>query len=135
MNVSGANTLQANEFTVEIDGELIDSIVTCEAFTYLQGDAGGGRSSISMRKRVEDSPTTAFNRWLIETLAAPAADSRPCRTVVVTALNDGTPIRRWTFAGSKIMSIVQGGFEVDSYEFADEQVTIGYDRMSCELLG
>lgn len=134
MNVPGVNTLQANEFTVTLDGDAIDSIVAFDVFTYLTPD-DADKPWLSVLKRVEDDRGTTFNRWLSETLAHSTPSARPRRTFVVTAVNDGNPIRRWTFSGAWIASIAQGGFQVTSHEFAVEQVAIGYDRVTCELLG
>ncbi len=135
MNTSGINTLQMNEFVVTLDGETIDTILSCDLFEYLTAEGDAAKSLLTFYKQVEDSRDTAFNRWLIETLGSQSPSNRPRRTFVVTAVNDGNAIRRWTFKGAWIAAVAQGGIDSTSYEFAVERVKLGYDTIACELLG
>jgi hypothetical protein len=74
-------------------------------------------------------------RWLVETLGSQSPSGRPRRSFVVTAVNDGNAIRRWTFKGAWIAAIAQGSLDTTSYDFAVERVSLGYDKIACELLG
>lgn len=47
MNIAGANNLQANEFTIALDGADIDTIVSFDAFAYLTPEWATTRSSAS----------------------------------------------------------------------------------------
>ncbi len=131
MNVPGSNTLQANEFAVTLDGEVIDSILSCDMFEYLTAEGDADKPLLTFYKQVEDSRNTVFNRWLGNREPA----SRPRRTFVVTAVNDGNPIRRWTFNGAWIAAVAQGSLDSTSHEFAVERTSLGYDTITCELLG
>jgi hypothetical protein len=135
MNVSGSNTLQVNEFAVTLDGEAIDTVLSCELFEYLTAEGDADKPLFTLYKQVEDSRDTVFNRWLVETLGSQSPSSRPRRTFVVTAVNDGNVIRRWTFRGAWIAAAAQGGLDSTSHDFAVERVKLGYDKISCELLG
>jgi hypothetical protein len=135
MNVPGCNTLQANEFAVTLDGEVIDSILSCDMFEYLTAAGDTDKPLLTFYKQVEDSRNTVFNRWLGETLGSREPGSRPRRTFVVTAVNDGNPIRRWTFNGAWIAAVAQGSLDSTSHEFAVERIALGYDTITCELLG
>ena len=135
MNVPGGNTLQVNEFAVTLDGEAIDTIMSCDMFEYVTAEGDADKPLLTFYKQVEDSRDTVFNRWLVETLGSRDRSSRPRRTFVVTALNDGNPIRRWTFTGAWIAAIAQGSLDSTSYEFAVERVKLGYEKITCELLG
>jgi len=135
MNTHGVNTLQSNEFAVTLDGEAIDTILSCDMFEYLTAAGDADKPFLTFYKQVEDSRDSVFNRWLGETLGSKEPSSRPRRTFVVTAVNDGNPIRRWTFAGSWIAAVAQGSLDSTSHEFAVERVTLGYDTISCELIG
>jgi hypothetical protein len=135
MNVPGSNTLQANEFAVTLDGDVIDSILSCDMFEYLTAVGDADKPFLSFFKQVEDSRNTVFNRWLGETLGSREPASRPRRTFVSTAVNDGTPIRRWTCTGAWIAAVTQGSFDSTSHEFAVERISLGYDTIACELLG
>lgn len=135
MNVPGSNTLQVNEFAVTLDGEAIDTILSCDTFEYLTAEGDADRPLLTFYKQVEDSSDSPFNRWLAETLRSQSPASRPRRTFVVTAVNDGNAIRRWTFKAAWIAAIAQGGLDSTSHEFAVERVKLGCDEIACELLG
>jgi hypothetical protein len=135
MNVSGFNTLQENEFAVTLDGEPIDTILSCDTFEYLTAEGDVDKPFLTFYKQVEDSRDTTFNRWLAETLDSQSPSSRPRRTFVVTAVNDGNAIRRWTFKAAWIAAVAQGSLDSTSHEFAVERVKLGYDKIACELLG
>jgi len=135
MNVSGGNTLQVNEFTVTLDGEAIDTILSCDMFEYVTAEDHADKPLLTFFKRVEDSRDTVFNGWLAETLGSRDRSSRPRRSFVVTAMNDGNPIRRWTFTGAWIAAVAQGSLDSTSYEYAVERIQLGYEKLACELLG
>jgi len=133
-NVSGVNSLQVNEFVVTLDGEAIDTILSCDMFEYLTAEGDADKPLLSFTKQVEGSPDTVFNRWLVETLGSQSPSGRPRRSFVVTAVNDGNAIRRWTFKGAWIAAVAQGSLATTSYDFAVERVSLGYDNIACELL-
>lgn len=134
MNVSGINTLQANEFVVTLEGESLDTVLSCDTFEYLTPGGDGDKPLLTIDKLVEDDRDTVFNRWLAESLGSPDPSGRPRRTFVLTAVNDGRAIRRWTFQRAWIAAIGLSSFDSASYEFAVERVRLGYDRVDCELL-
>ena len=135
MNVPGSNTLQANGFASTLDGEVIDSILSCDMFEYLTAGGDAEKPLLTFYKQVEDSRDTVFNRWLGATLGNPEPASRPRRTFVVTAVNDGNPIRRWTFTNAWIAAVAQGSLDSTSHEFAVERISLGYEKITCDLLG
>jgi T4-like virus tail tube protein gp19 len=135
MHMHGVNTLQSNEFAVTLDGEVIDSILSCDMFEYLTAAGDADKPFLTFYKQVEDSRDSVFNRWLGDTLGNKEPSSRPRRTFVVTAVNDGNPIRRWTFTDAWIAAVAQGSLDSTSHEFAVERVKLGYDTIVCELIG
>ena len=135
MTTSGFNTLQANDFIVTLDGEAVDTILSCDMFEYLTAAGDADKPFLTFYKQVEESRDSVFNRWLGETLGSREPSSRPRRTFVVTAVNDGNPIRRWTFTGAWIAAVAQGSLDSTSHEFAVERIKLGYDKIACELLG
>ena len=104
-------------------------------FEYLTAAGDSEKPLLTLFKQVEDSRDSLFNRWLVETLASTDPSARPRRTFVLTAVNDGHPIRRWTFNGAWIASVAQGSLDSESYELAAERIKLGYDTITCELLG
>jgi len=104
-------------------------------FEYLTAEGAADKPPLTFYKQVEDSRDTVFNRWLAETLASETPSSRPRRNFVVTAVNDGNPIRRWTFSGAWIAAVAQGSLDSTSHDFAVERIKLCYDKIACELLG
>ena len=135
MSITGANTLQAHEFLATLDGADIDTIVSFEAFAYVMPDDAADKPLLIFYKRVEDAANTPFNKWLAETLASTAPASRPRHTFVVTAVNDGVPVRRWTFHGAWIAMVAQGSFRAADHGLVLEQISLGYDSVVCDILG
>ena len=135
MTTSGFNTLQANDFIVTLDGEAAATILSGDMFEYLTAAGDADKPFLTFYKQVEESRDSVFNRWLGETLGSREPSSRPRRTFVVTAVNDGNPIRRWTFTGAWIAAVAQGSLDSTSHEFAVERIKLGYDKIACELLG
>jgi len=134
MNVSGINTLQANEFAVTLEGETLDTVLSFDTFEYMTPGGEGDKPLLTLYKLVEDDRDTIFNRWLAESLGSTDSSGRPRRTFVLTAVNDGHAIRRWTFQGAWIAAVALSSLDSASYEFAVERVRLGYDRIDCELL-
>jgi hypothetical protein len=132
---SVVNTLQDNQFVVTLDGEPIDTILSCDMFEYLTADGDADKPPLTFYKQVEASRDSVFNRWLAETLASDSPSNRPRHTFVVTAVNDGNASRRWTFTGAWIAAIAQGSLDSTSHDFAVERVKLCYDKLACELLG
>jgi len=123
------DSLIANEFAVEINGEALHGVFGVSGLTTYKLDDDGQRikPAFTVSKMVQRDPSTPFNTWLRETMEARASDDRPRRDLAVIAIDDGVPTRRWTARGAYIKSVSYSDFDEASFEMVQELVEILYD--------
>lgn len=123
------DSLVANEFTLSVDGQVVTGIFRVVGLTTLKLDADGGRiyPPVQIVKMVQRDGNTPFNKWLRESVAAET--HRPTRTVVITAVDDGTPIRRWSLVEAQISEVSYSEFNTASGEMIEERVTVSVTRI------
>ncbi len=118
------DSLVANEFAFEIDGEVVQGMFTVSNLVTYTSD--GETFPFEVSKMVQRDPNTPFNSWHRETIDG----KNPTRTVAVVAIDDGVETRRWTFSGAKIQSIRYSAFDTASNEMVAEIYTIAYDSVA-----
>jgi hypothetical protein len=131
---SGAtiDSLSANEFAVELDGQRAVGIFRVSGMTPFKLDVKPSltkivREPFKITKIVQRDPSLPFNQWVRETLAARDDIVRPERSVAVIALDEGVETRRWIFTGAKIIQISYSDFNSGSGELVEETLTIMYE--------
>jgi hypothetical protein len=125
------DSLCANEFAMEIDGESIDGIFRVSGLTTFKLDTvtlKPVQEPFQLVKMVQRDGNNAFNRWLRETTAAKDG-SRPTRTVAVVAIDDRVETRRWTATNAWISAVNYSDFNSASFEMVEEAVTIQYESL------
>jgi phage tail-like protein len=132
--IHALDSLCANEFAVEIEGEKIPGIFRVSDLTSFKLDTSGSALKLvsepfKITKMVQRDGTSVFNRWLRETVIAKGSATRPTRTVAVMAIDDGVETRRWTVNGAWISEISYSDFNSGSFEMVEETVTIHYDSI------
>ena len=127
-NIQEVDSLVANEFAVEIDGEVATGIFSVRGLTLFQLDADSKRTkpSFEITKMVQRDKDTAFNRWHQETIDSRGSDTRPTRNVAIVAIDDGIETRRWTAKDAYITSIRYSDYDTASFEMIEETYTITY---------
>ncbi|MFW5692144.1 MAG: phage tail protein [Chloroflexota bacterium] len=127
--IIAVDSLVANEFEVQIDGETLLGIFRVEGLSTFLLDDNGERVSVPFRliKMVQRDGNNVFNSWLRETLKGGTA--RPRRTVAIVAIDDGVETRRWTVNNAWIASVSYSPFDSASSEMVEEIVTIAYDSI------
>ncbi len=127
------DSLVANEFVVELDGEALEGIFGVQGLVGFNTESAQGSFVVS--KMVQRDPNNAINRWVRETTAPNA--NRPTRTVTVVAVDDGVETRRWTAKDAWISKIAYSDFNAGSGELVEEYITIHYSAIeeSWPLLG
>jgi phage tail-like protein len=130
------DSLIANEFAVELDGEILPGIFRISGLVTFKLDLDGGEASMERRRRpfklskmVQRDGNNAFNKWLRHTIATSDGHTRPRRTLAVLAVDDGVETRRWTFKGAWISAVRYSDFDTGSSELIEEVVTIQYDEL------
>jgi hypothetical protein len=129
------DSLSANEFVVEIEGEKLSGVFRVAGLVSFKLDVKGTNALKSIKepfkivKMVQRDPQNVFNRWLIETTSAKADIVRPKRNLAVIAVDDGTEIRRWTVNGAWISEVTYSDFNTGSGELVEETITIQWDEI------
>jgi hypothetical protein len=125
------DSLQGNEFHVEINGEKITGVFRVDGLTTISlTENGMEKPPIVLAKMVQRDATIPFNRWLRESVGVGDSDQRPTRTLDVVAVDDGEETRRWSLRGAYITSVSYNTFDTSSSDMVEEVVTIAYAAMS-----
>lgn len=123
------DSLVANEFQVEIGGEVLTGIFRVAGLTTFQASGGGEHKSLTLVKMVQRDGNNVFNKWLRESVKNAPTGQSPTRTLAVVAIDDGIEIRRWIMSGARITSVRYSDFDTGSSEMVEEIVAIAYDTL------
>lgn len=123
------DSLVANEFEVTLDGVLVTGIFRVSGLTLFKTAVD---TPLVVTKMVQRDPSLPFNQWLRETLDA--VGKVPTRVLAVTAVDDGTPVRRWTFHDAHVQSVTYSDLDSESVQMVEERVTVMYTTVSHEWL-
>lgn len=128
-NTVQVDSLIANEFACEINGETVSGVFRVGNLVTYASDAEGNRIKppFEIAKMVERDANNSFNSWLRETTDARDSDEKPRRDVTVVAVDDGVETRRWTAKNAWIQSVRYSDFDTGSFEMIAETFVIGYD--------
>lgn len=132
-SVQAIDSLVANEFTVTIDDEPVAGIFSVAGLVTFKLEVKTTTSlkklqePFKITKMVQRDPNVPFNRWIRDTFAAAADIIRPTRTIHITAVDDGVPIRRWIIKKAWIAEVKYTDFNSGSSEMVEETITIHYD--------
>ncbi len=125
VRVASVDSLSANEFLVEIDGQVADGIFgvsgLCVRYIDLEKQKIVQRPLI-ITKMVQRDPTKPFNQWTRETLANPT--SKIARTLTIIAMDEKVETRRWVFKDAWISCIEFSDFDSSSGVLVEERLTI-----------
>lgn len=129
------DSLCANEFALEIEGERIGGIFRIEGLTTFKLDVKSTNQlklvpePFTIVKMVQRDGNNTFNKWLRASVAARDDIVRPKRTVAVLAIDDGVETRRWTVKGAWISAVKYSDFNSATSEMVEETVTIQFDAI------
>lgn len=123
------DSLIANEFAVEINGEAVNGVFRISGlYTYMTDEAGNRvKPPFVVSKMVQRDGNATFNKWLRETITARDTEDKPRRDVTIVAVDDGIETRRWTAKGAWIQAVAYSDFDSGSFEMIAEMLTIAYD--------
>jgi len=125
------DSLSANEFAVEIDGERATGIFSISGFSPFKLDIKPSftkavQEPFRIGKAVQRDPALGFNRWLRETLAAQDDIDHPLRRLSILAVDDGVVIRRWDIDDAWISGVQYSDFDSAKSDLVTETFTIMY---------
>lgn len=123
------DSLIANEFAFEIDGEVMTGVFRVSGLVSFASDEDGNRIKppFEVSKMVQRDADNAFNQWIIATQAERDSTARAHRSIAVVAIDDGVETRRWTIKNAWIRSIRYSDFDSGSFEMVAETFVICYD--------
>lgn len=123
------DSLQGNEFAVELDGNAVKGIFRVSGLTTILADADAP-ANVVIAKMVQRDATMPFNQWLRQTVEAESAEARPVRRLDIIAIDDGEETRRWTLEGATIVGVSYTDFDTASSDLVEELVTIRYSAIT-----
>lgn len=128
------DSLVANEFAVELNGEQVDGVFRVSNLQTYVSDVDGTRQMppFEIAKMVQRDPNNPVNTWIRETMDSRNNGDRPRRDVTVVAIDDGVVIRRWTAKAAWLWSISYSDFNTASTEMVEEVLVIGYEDIEEE---
>jgi hypothetical protein len=126
------DSLSANEFRVEINGQQVEGIFRISGFKPFDFVNTGGINTLLMTKMVQRDGNNPFNKWVRESITTLNMDVNPTRTLTIIAVDDGTEIRRWTLNGAYLTNLSYSDFDSGSTELVEEQVVIQYDSVEIQ---
>ncbi len=120
------DSLIANEFSVEIEGETASGVLRVLGFTPYNLDPDAPRVVV-VTKMVQRDGNLPFNKWLRD---AETKGSQATRELALVAVDDGIETRRWTLKGAYIQSVRYTDFDTGSTELVEEMLTIVYESIA-----
>lgn len=126
------DSLSANEFALEIDGQRAPGILAVQGLVSFSIDMASTQPKLEhpplyIQKLVQRDPNLPFSKWIQETIAARTDIVRPQRTLVVVALDDGTETRRWTIRNAYITRIAYSDFDTGTSQLIHETLTLHHE--------
>jgi len=129
-NTKHIDSLSANEFRVEIEGEVVDGVFKIIGLSPFKLEVKQSsalkvlKDPIQIVKMVRRDPNDVVNRWMRESVASHTDIMRVTRTIDVVAVDDGEEIRRWQIKGAWISGISYSEFNTGSGELIEETLTL-----------
>ena len=128
------DSLTANEFAVEIEGERVSGIFRVTGLTPFKLDVKPSMTKIirepfKIAKMVQRDPSSAFNRWLQDSTRSREDIIRPTRRLAVVALDEGIETRRWEVIGAFIVEVAYSEFNTGARDLVEEVLTVMYERI------
>ncbi len=126
--IQAVDSLSANEFHVEINGEVASGIFGVSGLHIRSVDLSAGRlvhQPLTITKMVQQDPELPFNQWTRETLANPT--TKVTRVIAVVAMDEGRETRRWVYKNAWISDIAFSEFDTGRDELIEERLTIQHN--------
>jgi phage tail-like protein len=124
------DSLSANEFHIEINGQIVTGVFAVSGLTSfsLQVDDAGKPVGIkypplTITKMVQQDPILPFNAWVREAVQS-RGSVLPTREIVVVAMDEGAETRRWVYSNAWISEVTFSDFDTALEYLVEEKITI-----------
>ncbi len=128
------DSLIANEYSVELEGETVNGIFRVSNLQTYATDEHGNRvmPPFIITKMVQRDGNLPMNRWLRDTMTARGSADVVKRDLAILAVDDGVVTRRWVVRGASITNIAYSDFNSAESLMVEERLTISYDDIEEE---
>lgn len=129
------DSLSANEFRVELDGEVVDGIFKISGLAPFKLEVKQSsalkilKDPIQIVKMVRRDPNNVVNRWLRESIVTQTDIMRATRTLAIVAVDDDEEVRRWLIKGAWISAVSYSEFNSGLGELVEETLTLQWDSI------
>ncbi len=134
------DSLCANEFAVELDGQPVTGVFKIEGFVpfrLVTAPPTTGSNHPGMRldtppfrisRMVQRNANLPFNQWIQATIEAVpnSAGALPTKTLTIIAMDDGVAVRRWAVEKATITEVSYSDFDTGSGALVEETCLIQY---------
>lgn len=128
--IRAVDSLSANEFRVEINGQVATGIFAVNglsSFSLKLDDngkpVGYSYPSLVITKMVQQDPALPFNQWVREAIQA-RGTVLPTREIAIVAMDEGVETRRWVFRNAWISGVSFSDFDTALEYLIEEKITI-----------
>ncbi len=128
-NVQVTDSLSANEFIVEINGQRVTGVFAVSGVSSYMLKMQDGKPvgmdfpPITITKMVQQDPNLPFNQWTRETVSA-RGTRLPTRDIAIVAMDEGVETRRWIYRNCWISAIQFSDFDTALDFLIEEKITI-----------
>lgn len=128
------DSLIANEYQVELNGETVNGIFRISHLQTFATDEAGNRLKppFVIAKMVQRDGNLPINLWLRDTMTARNGGEAVTRDLIILAVDDGVVIRRWTVRGARIINVAYSDFDSSTSVMVEESLTVAYDDIEEE---
>jgi hypothetical protein len=129
------DSLAANEFAVELNGEPVSGIFRITGFFSFKLDVKttnilkAKQEPFKIVKMVQRDGNNPINRWIRESITSGEDIDRPTRTLTIVAVDDGVETRRWAVKDAWISEICYSDFNTASGDMIEETLLIQYESV------
>ncbi len=120
------DSLSANEFRVEINGETVEGIFRISGFKPFDFVNTGNPNTLTLTKMVQRNGNSVFNKWVRESIQTLGMDVNPTRTVEIVFVDDEEEVRRWALKNAFLVSLAYSDLDTARTELVEEIAIIQY---------
>jgi hypothetical protein len=132
-NIQTLDSLAANEFSVEVDGQTVPGILRISGFNSFKLEVKTTNAlkkqqeAFKLVKMVQRDGNNIINHWIRDSVNAGTDIVRPTHTLTIKAMDDGVETRCWMVKGAWISQVSYSDFNTSSGELMEETLLIQYE--------
>ena len=120
------DSLSANEFKVELDGQEVQGVFRVSGFKPFDFVNTGNSHSVILTRMVQRDANNPFNKWVRESVSTLGMDVNPTRSLAIVFVDEEVEIRRYTLNGAYLVGLSYSDLDTSRTELVEEITTIQY---------